>query len=347
VHLAQQIAVPNAFRRRRNRHHPFGATQDSDRAFFANRGPVIAASLVVLSFIITRLAFFLHFRLADVAIAYWSYFDVVQQAHHGQWSKLYLRTPGNLLFLAAVFSISRSAMAVVATQSVLTLVAALGTLACFVRVDRRLAHPIAFALVGFTSSMHSVVSDTTLLTESLYSSLLMLSFGTLTLAILRGGAWACVGASFAMTGCIWARPAGLYFLVIYGLVLGWLLLQRRPRRHGLAFELPLAIVVLATRAYNRLTIGTFTITPFGAVNLLGPVATYIEEDPGAPADVNAAVREICDSMTPEDRATDFTSHARQTPPRIGSRVAGSGRRRRSNFDELLILSRGFKFAEGV
>src|SRR6266545_4137007 len=41
----------------------------------------------------------------------------------------------------------------------------------------------------------------------------MLSFGTLTLAILRGGAWACVGASFAMTGCIWARPTSLYFLV--------------------------------------------------------------------------------------------------------------------------------------
>jgi hypothetical protein len=35
---------------------------------------------------------------------------------------------------------------------------------------------------------------------------------------------------------------------------------------------------------------------------------YIEEDPGVPADVNAAVREISDSMTPEDRATVFTSH---------------------------------------
>jgi hypothetical protein len=97
-------------------------------------------------------------------------------------------------------------------------------------------------------------------------------------------------------------------LVIYGLVLGWLLLQRRPRRHVLAFALSLAIVVLATCAYNRLTIGAFTVTPFGAVNLLGAVATYIEEDPGAPAYVNAAVREIRDSMTPEDRATVFTSH---------------------------------------
>jgi hypothetical protein len=275
--------------------------------FFANRGPLIAVSLVVVCFIITRLPFFLHFRLADVAIDYWSYFDVVQQARHGQWPKLYLRTPGYPLFLAAVFSISRSAMAVVATQCVMTLVAALGTLACFVRVDRRLAYPAAFALVGFISSMHSVVFDTTLLAESLYSSLLMLSFGTLTFAILRGGAWACVSASFAMAGCIWMRPAGLYFLVIYGLVLGWLLLQRRPRRHVFAFLLPLPIIILATCTYNRLMIGEFVITPVGDHAIIGAVATYIEEDPTAPADINAAVREIRDSMTPADRAVAFTS----------------------------------------
>src|SRR5262249_4487383 len=93
--------------------------------------------------------------------------------------------------------------------------------------------------------------------------------------------------------------------------------QRRPRRHALAFALPLAIVVLATCAYNRLTIGAFTVTPFGIVNLLGAVATYIEEDPGAPADVNAAVREIRDSMTPEDRATIITlSRPRRALPCI-------------------------------
>jgi len=57
-----------------------------------------------------------------------------------------------------------------------------------------------------------------------------------------------------------------------------------------------------------LTIGAFTVTPFGAVNLQGAVATYTEDDPGAPADVSAAAREIRYSMTPEDRATVFTSH---------------------------------------
>src|SRR5262245_46322866 len=166
--------------------------------FFVNHGPVIAASLVLVCFIITRLPFFLHFRLADIAIDYWSYFDVVQQARRGDWPRLTLRTPGYPLFLAAVLSISRSVIAVVFAQCMVTLVAALGTMACFVRADRRLAYPAAVALIGFVSSMHSVTFDTTLMSESLYCSLLMLSLGTLTLAILRGGAWAWGGASSAM-----------------------------------------------------------------------------------------------------------------------------------------------------
>lgn len=275
--------------------------------FFARRGPAIAASLVVASFIITRLAFLLHFRLADVAIDYWSYFDVFQQARHGQWPRLTLRTPGYPLFLAVALSISRSAMSIVIAQCVTTLIAALGALACFVRVDRRLAYPAAIALVGFISSMHSVVFDTTLMSESLYCSLLMLSLGTLTLAILRGGALACAGASFAMAGCVLTRPAGIFLFGVYGLTLGWLLLRRRPRRHVFAFLLPLPIIFLALCTYNRLVIGAFTVTPFGDFAILGVVATYIEEDPTAPAEVNAAVRNIRDSVTPEDRAVAFTS----------------------------------------
>jgi hypothetical protein len=155
--------------------------------------------------------------------------------------------------------------------------------------------------------MHSVIFDTTLLTESLYCSLLMLSIGTLTLAILRGGAWACAGASFAMAGCMLTRPAGFFFFGVYGLALGWLLFQRRPRRHAIAFLLPLPIIFLVLCTYNRLVIGAFTVTPFGDFAILGAVATYIEEDPTAPAEVNAAVRNIRDSMTPEDRAVAFTS----------------------------------------
>src|SRR5262249_47807818 len=146
-------------------------------------------------------------------------FDVVQQARHGQWLKLHLRTPGYPLFLAAVFLISRTAMAIAITQCIVRL-AALGTLACFFRVDRRLAYPAAFALIGFISSMYSVCFDTALMRECLYCSLLMLSLGTLALAILHGGEWAFAGASLAMTGCMLTRPAGYFLFGIYVFVFG-------------------------------------------------------------------------------------------------------------------------------
>src|SRR5262245_23323837 len=275
--------------------------------FVARHAPMIAALLIVVSFIIARLPFFLHFRLVDINADYWSYLDPVQQARHGNWPIFYMRTAGYPLFLAAVLSIFQSAMAVVIAQCAVTLVAALGTLACFVRVDRRLAYPAAFALIGFVSSTHSVDFDTALLPESLYCSLLNLSLGILTLAVLRGGALAFVGASFAMAGCMLTRPAGFFLFGVYGLVLGWLLLRRRPRRHVLAFLLPIPIIFLAVCTYNRLMLGAFTITPFGDFSLLGVVATFIEEDPTAPASANAMVREMRDSVTPEDRAVVFTS----------------------------------------
>jgi hypothetical protein len=275
--------------------------------FLARRGPAIAALLIAVSFIIVRLPFFLHFRLIDITADTWSYFAPVLQARHGQWPNLWIRTPGYPLFLGAVLSISQSALAVVIAQCAVTLVAALGTLACFVRVDRRLTYPAAFALIGFVSSMHSVEFDTMLMSESLYCSLLMLSLGLVTLAVLRGGAPAFVGASFAMAACMLTRPSGFFFFGVYGLVLGWLLLRRRPRRHILAFLLPIPIIFLALCSYNRLTMGSFIISPFSNYCLFGAVATFIEEDPAADASVNAMVREIRDSVTPEDRAVVLTS----------------------------------------
>jgi hypothetical protein len=267
----------------------------------------IAGSLVATCFIVTRLPFFIHYRLPDIAVDYWSYFDVVQQARHGQWPKLYLRTPGYPLFLAIVFIFSQSAIAVVTAQCLTTLAASLTTLACFARINRRLAYPAAFALIGFTASMHSVYFDTALMSESLYCSLLMLSFGLLALAIMRTGFKVCIAVSVVIAATMLTRPAGFFLFGIFGLALTWLAIQRRPRREVLAFCLPLATIMLAACVYNRLTIGSFTVTPFGAVNLLGAVATYIEEDPSAPESLNNAVRAIQASVTPEDRAIIATS----------------------------------------
>lgn len=276
--------------------------------FLRKHSHIIAASLVVMCFVLTRLPFFIHYRLPDVAIDYWSYFNLVQQWQNGQWPQLTQRTPGYPLFLAMVFLFSKTPMAVVIAQCLTTLTASLVTLTCFIRANRRLAYPAALALIGFTASMHSVYFDTALMSESLYCSLLMVSFGSLTLAILRDGIWFCAGASITMAGVILTRPAGFFLFAVFSLTLGWMIIRRLPRRQILAFALPLASLMLITCAYNRLTIGSFTVTPFGAVNLLGAVATYIEEDPTAPEAVNNAVRAIQSSVTPEDRETIATSH---------------------------------------
>jgi hypothetical protein len=269
--------------------------------------PAIAALLVIACFMITRLPFFFQFPLPDITVDYWSYWDVVDQARHGHWPKLLLRTPGYPMFIAFVMAISRTAIGIAIAQALTTLVASIGTLACFVRAERRLAFPVAVALIGFTASMHSVFFDTMLMSESLYCSLLMLAFGAMASAILRGGMRAYLGMSLAMGGCTLVRPAALFFLGTYAFILAWMIVRRVGRRRILAFALPFASILLLMCGYNRATIGAFVPSPFGEQNLFSCVATYIEEDPTAPPEANAMVREIHDSVTPADRNIAYTS----------------------------------------
>jgi hypothetical protein len=275
--------------------------------FLIQHGPAISALLIVACFILTRLPFFLHYRLVYFTADTWSYFSPLQQMRQGRFPDFWFRTPAYPLFVAFVLSVWRSALAIVIAQCIATIASSLATLVCFVRADRRLAYPAGFALVGFVGSAYSVDFDTTLMSESLYCSLLNLSIGMLTLAILRGGRLAFAGASFAMAGSMLTRPAGFFLFGVYALVLAWLLLRRQPRRQVLAFLLPVPMIFLALCTYNRAVVGSFTVTPLTGHALLGAAATFIEEDPGVDAAANAMARAMRDSVTPEDRATVFTS----------------------------------------
>src|SRR5262249_3148570 len=103
------------------------------------------------------------------------------------------------------------------------------------------------------------------------------------------------------------RPAGLFLLGTYVLALAFLLVDRRPRRAIVAFACPFAAIMLALCTYNRATIGVFTPSAFGEMNVVGAVATFVEEDGSLPSDVNAAAREMRESVTPEDRQLLNTS----------------------------------------
>jgi hypothetical protein len=201
---------------------------------------------------------------------------------------------------------SKTAIAIVVAQCITTLGAALTTLFCFYRISPRLAYPAAIALIGFTASMHSVIFDTTLMSESLYCSLLIVSVGLVSLVIMRGGKKTCILASFAMAACLLTRPAGFFLFAVFGMVGLWLFFKRR--QDVLPFALPLAITVLAICAYNKLTLDSFTVTPFGAINAIGAVATYVEVYPEAPEAVNVAVRDLRASVTQEDWRTILYSY---------------------------------------
>ena len=277
----------------------------------ADHAPLLGTGLILLGFAIPRLSFVVHYPLPDIAVDFHSYFQVTEQMRRGEWPDFSVRTPGYPIFLTVVFALCDRLMAVIVAQNIISLGCALAAFYCFVRADRRLALPAAVGLFAFLSSADSGWFDVALMSESLYSSLLVLSVGLLTLGVVKDGAGPLAGASLAMAAALFTRPAGMFFLVIYVMVVGYLLLEwqrgLRPRRSLLAFAAPFAAILLSLCVYNRARIGVFTPSPFGEMNMVGAVATYAEEDPSLPAELNEAIRDMRAGVSPADRQLIETS----------------------------------------
>jgi hypothetical protein len=116
------------------------------------------------------------------------------------------------------------------------------------------------------------------------------------------------------------RPSGLYFVVIYFLVLAYLVYNRYPRRGTVLFSLALPSILLALCTYNYATTRNFVISAFGEANLAGATVLYWEPDPRLPEQVNRVLADLPNAyravgVTSEDLAklstswdTDFLYH---------------------------------------
>jgi hypothetical protein len=115
-----------------------------------------------------------------------------------------------------------------------------------------------------------------------------------------------------MALAIIARPSGMYFLVIYLLVLAYLAWNQFGRRIILYFSLPFPLMLLALCSYNYFTIDSFGISSFGAASIGGATILYWEPDPSFPPFVNDALARLPAAyrkagITPENLETFRTS----------------------------------------
>ena len=249
-----------------------------------------AALLYLAIAAVGRLWFFVEYRIPGLHGDSTSYFELVRTMESGQWPQFGIRTPGYPLFLESVLMLSRTTLAVVTAQTVLTLAAALLMVYAFYSYRRWLGMLAGAGMGVFTVGIWIFENDTSLLSDGPYSAALVCGLACLMVGISRARAPWLAAASTAFAAAILFRPAGAFLFVIYALVIVFLVWNKYRRPAIAAMALPLPAIMLALALYNWSTIGVFTLTAFGESQIAFATFTFWEEDPSYPANVNEAVR---------------------------------------------------------
>jgi len=247
-----------------------------------------SALVFVLPVLFHRAWFFLDFPLPALHPDSTSYYALVDLVKRGVWPDFGIRPPLYPLFLLVFGTPFR----VVAAQSLVMLAAGLLLVRTVHRVRAGLAPGAALAMAGFACGIWPLEHDTAVLSESLYVSSLVLAFGSLLGGLWERNSFYLALASASMAGAILTRPAGLFLVVTYLLVLAFLIWNRYGRARALSFGVPFSALLLALCTYNYAKLGVFALTVWGEANLTVATFTFWETDDSLPAPVNHSIRQI-------------------------------------------------------
>ncbi len=252
----------------------------------------LPAGILLLFFLIPRLPFFIHFPVVDIEVDSGSYLTLVALLRGHYWLYFDIRTPGYPLFVWPFTYIPNHWLIIVIFQCLLTLTASAFLVLGIYRLRSTLALPASIAMGAFLAGSQVVMYDTAILSESLYTSVIIFSVAFLILGLTRPSPTFLILSSAAMAYAILIRPAGMYLIVIYLLVLIYLLWNRYRLKIVISYFTPFPAILLLLCSYNYYTIRSFLISPFGETNLAGATILYWEPDPSLPDEINAALKDL-------------------------------------------------------
>ncbi|MBF0515540.1 MAG: hypothetical protein HQK97_00280 [Nitrospirae bacterium] len=260
---------------------------------------VVSILIVVVPYLITRLPYFLYYPVVLIRPDSYGYFDAAMQITSGTWPDLFLRTPGYPMFIAAVFLFSKQILSVIVAQNLLSLIAALVFIYGIFISYRYMAPLAAIGMSAFITSHVQMASDCSLLSESLYVSVIVSAFACLVIALKRRSSalFACVGAAFAFT--VYVRPAGLFVVVVFVLVVLYMWINRYGKKRLTVFAAPFLSMLLILCSYNYITQASFSLDNYGIAPLVSN-AVFLEKDDKYPKSLNAAIENIRRVVLPEE-----------------------------------------------
>ena len=252
----------------------------------------LAVSLIIFLgvFTFTRGPFYLDYSLIGLAPDTSSYLEPINQFRRGELPLVSIRPPGYPLFIYLTTLLDDRWLTVIIGQSLLSLGAGLLLIWAIHRGYRTLTIPAAVAISGFIGNSRFIYYETSALSESVYTSFLMLTFGWLVAGLHSRRSLPLLLASLCGGLAILIKPAGIYLLVVFMIVAVFLLINRYSRRALLATLAPLLLLVAGLAVYNRYTVGELVVSTFGECQLGAATAHFWQPDPAFPAHVNDQIR---------------------------------------------------------
>jgi 4-amino-4-deoxy-L-arabinose transferase-like glycosyltransferase len=190
---------------------------------------------------------------------------------------------------------------------------------------------------GVVLSVHPllIVYGSTLMTEAVFTFLLMAAMLSLAIGLSGGGSrYSAVAGLFMGLAILCRASFQLYPPIVLLLIVATAKDVRRAVRHSVCFLVPVLLLLSAWSTKNYLTKGFFGLTSVGGANLLAgldpPPASYDARDP-----VEAVLRDACGSAT-------LPSIASLVPPSEHARmIYRSGTVFCTNQAAKVLLARGY------
>jgi hypothetical protein len=154
---------------------------------------------------------------------------------------------------------------------------------------------------AFISSSIHLVSDTSVLTESIYVNFFVLFFALFIRAIHLKTRTNWILCAISMAVVILIRPSAMFLMVIAIIILFFLIKNGYKKIMGVLFIVSFVGILFLMCVYNYFTIGSFSVSTFTEHALISFTSSFLEKDQRYPSEVNEAIETCQNRVTPAQK----------------------------------------------
>ncbi len=207
------------------------------------------------------------------------------------WPSFKLRSPGYPIFLFIAYTIYDSHLFAVFLQMFVALSSGLILLRIISNYSKSTSLVLSILLSLHFSKNQSILYETSILTESLYSSLILLFFGCLFGAIVFGTKKYLIFISLVTAALVLTKPGSVNYLFVIILLSILLAYTKQNKLIVVQILLPFTIVMIALGFYNKIDYGNFSNTNSGSQEISLVTNLIWQTDVDYPDDINQAIVE--------------------------------------------------------